>query len=288
MIRGRIIASIAGFYPVKAEGKVYLCKPRGIFRKTDHTPAVGDIVLITTDGEEGTIEKIMERSSLLTRPFVANVTSALLLFSIRDPSPDLLLLDTLIVNCLYHGIEPILLFNKTDLDDSAAAEDMARIYQPSGFDMYFISVTTGDGMNLLAQELEEGVYVLAGQSGVGKSSLINHLATTDLIVGDISRKLGRGKHTTRHSSLVELRDGVFLVDTPGFQNLYLENGVSPVDVLDGYPEFFNFGRCQFYNCLHQHEPGCVVKQAHQDGLIPDRRYQQYLVLQQRLQERKEF
>lgn len=288
MIPGRIIAAMAGFYHVKAEGQTYLCKPRGIFRKTQHTPAVGDLVMITTDGEEGTIEQIEERSTLLSRPFVANVTSALLQFSIRDPAPDLLLLDTLIVNCLYHDIEPILLFNKTDLNTKAESDELARIYQASGFEKHFVSVLEGDGLAQLTDALEEGIYVLAGQSGVGKSSLINQLATTELAVGDISKKLGRGRHTTRHTSLVELKEDVYLVDTPGFQNLHLEAGIEPEDVVDGYPEFLNFGDCQFYNCLHQHEPRCVVKQAYQDGLIHPRRYENYLILQQRLQERKEY
>ncbi|HHT21238.1 MAG TPA: ribosome small subunit-dependent GTPase A [Tissierellia bacterium] len=288
MIPGRIISAMAGFYHVKAEGQTYLCRPRGIFRKTQHTPAVGDLVMITTDGPKGTIERIAERSTLLTRPFVANVTSALLQFSIRDPAPDLLLLDTLIVNCLYHDIEPILLFNKTDLNTKAEAKALAEIYRASGFEMHFISVLEGDGLTKLTEALAEGIYVLAGQSGVGKSSLINQLATTELAVGDISKKLGRGRHTTRHTSLVELRDDVYLVDTPGFQNLHLEAGITPEDIVEGYPEFFELGDCQFYNCLHQHEPRCVIKQAYQSGLIHPRRYDNYLILQQRLQERKEY
>lgn len=287
MIKGRIIGAIAGFYHVLAEGKVYLCKPRGIFRKTSFTPAVGDLVQITPDGDEGVIEEIFDRISLLTRPFVANVTSALLLFSIRDPSPDLLLLDTLIVNCLYHDIEPILLFNKTDLDDKAG-QQLAEIYQDAGFSMHFISVLEQDGLSQLKDSLDEGIYVLAGQSGVGKSSLINQLAATDFTVGDISQKLGRGRHTTRHSSLVCLKPDVYLVDTPGFQNLHLEAGVEPADVEIGYPEFLDFGSCQFYNCLHQHEPGCAIKQAYAEGLINARRYENYLVLQERLESRKDY
>lgn len=288
MIEGRIISAMAGFYHVKAGDTVYLCKPRGIFRKNQLTPAVGDVVLMTPNGEEGTIEQVKDRTSLLTRPYVANVTKALLQFSIRDPAPDLLLLDTLIVNCLYHGIEPILLFNKTDLAEDQAATELAMIYQQSGFEMHFISVFEGRGIQTLTDALEPGIYVLAGQSGVGKSSLINQLATTDLAVGQISTKLGRGKHTTRHSSLIEMKPEVYLVDTPGFQNLHLEPGIEPIDILLGYPEFHDVGECQFYNCLHEHEPRCAVKAAFQAGELQPRRYQNYLNLQQKLRDRKEF
>lgn len=288
MMTGRIISALAGFYHVQAEGRSYLCKPRGIFRKTGFSPAVGDVVKFTPAGDEGTIEAIEPRTSLLSRPFVANVSSALLQFSIRDPSPDLLLLDTLIVNCLFHDIEPILLFNKTDLDDDQAAAGLAEIYHQTDFEMHFISVLAGNGLTLLAETLDEGIYVLAGQSGVGKSSLINQLTETSQAVGDISHKLGRGRHTTRHSSLVELKPGVYLVDTPGFQNLHLEDGVTPDDVANGYPEFFELGNCQFYNCLHQHEPGCAVQAAYQSGAIHPRRYEHYLTLQQRLSDRKEY
>lgn len=288
MIEGRIISAMAGFYHVKSGNKVYLCKPRGIFRKTQLTPAVGDIVMITPEADEGTIEKVAPRTSLLTRPFVANVTASLLQFSIRDPAPDLLLLDTLIVNCLYHGIEPILLFNKTDLAEDQVAQELAQVYDQSGYAMHFISVFEGHGIKRLTETLDEGIYVLAGQSGVGKSSLINQLAATNLTVGEISTKLARGKHTTRHTSLVELKPDVFLVDTPGFQNLHLEAGVEPIDVLLGYPEFQEVGECQFYNCLHQHEPRCAVKEAYHAGRIHAIRYQHYLTLQQKLRDRKEF
>lgn len=288
MIRGRIIGAIAGFYHVKADSQVYLCKPRGIFRKHQQAPAVGDEVMITTDGEEGTIEEILPRRNLLSRPFVANVSAALLQFSIRDPAPDLLLLDTLIVNCVFHDIEPILVFNKTDLDRDERAESLAQHYQPTGYPIYFLSVLEQRGLAQLTEDLQAGVYVLAGQSGVGKSSLINQLATTDLEVGEISSKLGRGKHTTRHSSLVELKDSVYLVDTPGFQNLHLEPGVDPYDVVAGYPEFLEFGPCQFYDCLHQHEPRCAVKAARDQGELSEKRYAQYISLQERLAARKEF
>lgn len=288
MIDGRIISAMAGFYHVKADNRVYLCKPRGIFRKNQLTPAVGDLVTISTSGEEGTIEKVAVRSNLLSRPFVANVTQALLQFSIRDPAPDLLLLDTLIVNCLYHQIEPILLFNKTDLQADREASELEKVYDKSGFSLHFISVLDGQGIDYLTKKFDQGVYVLAGQSGVGKSSLINQLATTELAVGKISQKLGRGKHTTRHTSLIEMKPEVYLVDTPGFQNLHLEPGIEPIDILLGYPEFHEVGECQFYNCLHQHEPKCAVKQAFQAGLIHPRRYQNYLTLQQKLRERKDF
>lgn len=288
MIEGMIISSIAGYYHVQTKQGLFLCKPRGIFRKEKRTPAVGDRVRITTDQEEGTIEFIHERTSLLTRPFVANVTFALLQFSIRDPSPDLLLLDTLILNSMVHGIRPIILFNKTDLTDISGSETYRKIYEASGIPVHFLSVLQSDGIDYLKHTLQAGIYVLAGQSGVGKSSLINALAGADLTTGDISERLGRGKHTTRHTSLIELSEQVYLVDTPGFQNLDIEEGVTLQDVVLGYPEMEAYSQCQYYNCLHDREPRCGVKQAVADGHIHETRYQNYLKLLEEIRQRKDY
>lgn len=288
MIEGMIISSIAGYYHVQTAQGLFLCKPRGIFRKVKHTPAVGDRVHISTDQLEGTIEQIHKRTSLLTRPFVANVSFALLQFSIRDPSPDLLLLDTLILNSMVHGITPIILFNKTDLTHAQEIDSYRKIYQASGITVHFLSVLQQDGLQYLKHTLSPGIYVLAGQSGVGKSSLINALTDADLTTGDISERLGRGKHTTRHTSLIKLREEVYLVDTPGFQNLDIEDGVGLQDVVFGYPEMEAHAQCQYYNCLHDREPKCGVKQAVQDGHISESRYQNYLRLLEEIRQRKDY
>lgn len=288
MIEGMIISSIAGYYHVQTDQGLFLCKPRGIFRKEKRTPAVGDRVRILPEQNEGTIEYIYSRMSLLTRPFVANVSYALLQFSIRDPSPDLLLLDTLILNSLVHGITPIILFNKTDLTDQTENERYQAIYQASGIAIHFLSVLQRDGLDYLKQTLGKGIYVLAGQSGVGKSSLINALADADLTTGQISDRLGRGKHTTRHTSLLKLREEVYLVDTPGFQNLDIEEGVSLKDVVLGYPEMEEYAQCQYYNCLHDREPKCGVKQAVKERRIHETRYENYVKLLNELRLRKDY
>ncbi|WP_459128728.1 ribosome small subunit-dependent GTPase A [Guggenheimella bovis] len=287
MIDGIIISSVAGTYQVHTEEGRYLAKARGIFRLQEIKPAVGDRVRISVHEKEATIEEIKARTNELVRPFVANIDYCLLTFALKDPEPDLVLLDTLIINVLSKGIEPILLFNKTDLGVSNEEEELKKIYEKSGFPVHFFSVYSKEGVEKMFETLPKGIFVLAGQSGVGKSSLLNELLGEELETGSISKKLLRGRHTTRTTSLLEGPDGRYFVDTPGFQSLELEDTIEPIDVLLGYPEFQPYeGHCKFANCTHENEPGCAVKE-HLNEFHPIR-YKNYVTLQQKLKKRRKY
>lgn len=279
---GRILKSIAGDYWVETPEHPIVCRPRGLFRHEGKRPAVGDLVEI----KDSTIIKILPRKNLLMRPHVANVDRALLVFSLHDPKPDFFILDSLLVNVLHEGIEPVLVFNKADL---AEEEDFRRINEIYAcFTRYFISSTNRDSMKNFIRELSSGVYVLAGPSGAGKSSMINVLSgREDMIVGEISAKIKRGKHTTRHHELIHLGKGIYLADTPGFQTLDL-CPLEPAALRDYYPEFSEALPCRFDDCLHDKEPACGVKMALTEGLIHENRYKNYLALLDELRSRKEY
>lgn len=288
MTEGKIISAIAGYYWVHTQAGDVLCKPRGIFRKHGKSPAVGDRVRISHQGEEGTIEQILERKNLLRRPFVSNVDYCLLVFSLREPEPDLLLLDRLIVNSIFHDIEPFILFNKTDLAKPEELSKMMEIYGPTGFPIHFLTIHNEAELEDLLSQLPEGIYVLAGQSGVGKSSLLNRFSGKELQTQTISEKLGRGRHTTRNSLLLEVKPECYIIDTPGFQNLNLEEKVQWQDIYLAFPEFHELEPCQFYNCTHVHEPRCSVKVAVQEGRIHAKRYENYQALIEELEERRNY
>lgn len=279
---GRIFKAIAGDYWVETEKGSIVCRPRGVFRHEGIKPAVGDMVEI----KDQTITKVLARKNLLLRPHVANVDKALLVFSLSEPKPDLLTLDTLIVNVLYEGIEPVLVFNKSDLVQSEDIKKMAGLY--SSFSKYFVSMYNKDSLEDFYQELSSGVYVLAGPSGAGKSSMINALSGKDLfVVGELSAKIKRGKHTTRHNELIYLEKGIFLADTPGFQNLTLTS-MHVTELPEYYPEFQKVNSCRYDNCLHDKEPACGVKKAVLEKVIVESRYKNYLLLLDELRSRKDY
>jgi ribosome biogenesis GTPase len=290
-MKGKIIKAMAGFYHVYSEEKVYLTKPRGLFRLENITPAVGDWVDFEADEihMEGTITKIYPRQNILRRPRVSNVTMTLIVFSLKDPAPDYLLIDKLICNALAQGITPMLVFNKSDLDNEEI-ERAKTIYSLSPLALHFISAFSGEGVEELRASLSGGTHVVAGPSGTGKSSLLNAIGVEkELEVGEISAKLRRGRHTTRHVQLLPIGDETFIVDTPGFTNLALDQDIDPLMLRECYEEFLPFSEdCRYDNCLHGPEPQCGVKEALEQGRIRPERYENYLALLEEVKERKEY
>lgn len=279
---GRITKSIAGDFWVESQGETLVTKPRGIFRHVGNSPVVGDYV----DVKDLTIIKIHGRKNKLIRPNIANVDGALLIFSLLEPRPDFMILDTLLVNILSQDIEPLLVFNKADLVDQKHIDGIKSIY--SSFNCLFLSTLEKDDMELLLENLKPGLYVLAGPSGAGKSSMINSLMGKEVFkVGELSERIKRGKHTTRHHELIELKKDVYLADTPGFQTLEL-SPMEASELGDYYPEFDGIDRCRFDDCLHDKEPGCSVKQAFYEEEIAKSRYLNYLALLAELRSRKDY
>lgn len=256
---------------------VYVLRARGIFRREKRTPLVGDHVLCTPgQGEEhGWIDDILPRSSQCLRPPVANVEQLVMVVA-PTPQPDLLLIDRLMVWALRAGIEPILCVNKLDCDE-ALGEVISAQYTSSGIRVFSVSAVTGEGINVLRAALSHRISCFAGQSAVGKSSLLNALYGLQLPTGDLSR-IARGRHTTRHARLLRCGDAL-VVDTPGFSLLELWEDLEPEALCAYYPEFGAQGtRCRFQPCLHDHEPGCAVREAAGHGELNPLRLERYQML----------
>lgn len=275
-MEGVIVKAVGGFYFVRAGDRILKCAIRGKVRRQRGQAMVGDLVHIRLLGEdEGVVEQVMPRRNRLVRPPVANVDQALLVFSVTQPDPSAALLDRFLVQVLAAGIEPAICFNKFDLAESGEPEFLSH-YTETGYPLLRVSARTGFGLDKLRELLADRINVLAGPSGVGKSSLLNALQPDlQLQTGDISRKLRRGRHTTRHVELITLDGGGLVADTPGFSVVDLPP-IAREELAGCYPEFakYSFG-CRFNGCLHYKEPGCRVKQAVQEGRIPAIRYQNY-------------
>ncbi len=288
-MQGRIVKGIAGFYDVYVEERgTYVCKAKGIFRKDNLKPLVGDYVTLQSLSEqdmEGNITGILPRQNVLIRPQVANVDQTLLIFALKSPLPNYLLLDKLILQYKQQDIPILLCFNKEDLVEE---EDMIRVrnmYGQCGCTLLFTSVKSGEGVEAVLELLHGKTTTVAGPSGVGKSSLINCFQSgKKMETGEISKKLARGKHTTRHSEIVPVGDGTYIMDTPGFTS-YDVAGITCDDLSDYYEEFSAYTNCYFQPCFHIHEPDCAVKQAVEDGLIPKERYEHYVTIYQELKEK---
>ena len=291
-MQGKIIKGIAGFYYVYAEdGILYACRAKGIFRKDDRKPLVGDnveIVILDEKDREGSLVQILPRKNELIRPTVANVDQALIIFAVEDPKPNYLLLDRFLLMMEKEGIPALICINKTDLAGEDEAERIRGIYEGCGYPILMTSVEAGIGLEAVREVLAGKTTVVAGPSGVGKSSLTNALqGEIRMETGEISRKLKRGRHTTRHSQVIPLGDHTFLVDTPGFTSLYLQD--MEEEPGSYYPEFRPLAdKCRFQGCRHIHEPDCAVKDALRDGLISRQRYDNYLSLFQEFSEQKKY
>ncbi len=292
-MQGKIVKGISGFYYVHVvESGIYECKAKGIFRQQKMKPLVGDDVEIDIISEEkktGNVAAILPRKNALIRPAVANVDQALLIFAAASPNPNFNLLDRFLVMMGRQDVPVILCFNKCDLITEEQKQEIASIYKASGCKILFVSAKKELGLNALQEILEGKTTTVAGPSGVGKSSLINLLAPEACMeTGEISKKIERGRHTTRHAELIQLKGDGYIMDTPGFSSLYLPE-MEKEELQDCYPEFAAFEPyCRFQGCSHISEPDCGVKEALTEGKIHPVRYENYCQLYGELKDRKKY
>ena len=283
MINGKIIKGIGGFYYVDTEKGLYECRARGRFRKNKITPLVGDRVSISVVDEEnkkGVVEEIEERDTELVRPPIANVDKALIVFAIKNPSPNLSLLDRFIVLAEKENLEIVIVFTKVDLDtDGELLGELKDIYEVSGYKVISVSNKLKLNIDKIKEELKENTVVFAGPSGVGKSSLLNEVDKNfELKTGEVSDKIKRGKHTTRHAELLKLECGGMVADTPGFSSLTLDD-IDESELKEYFIEFDKYDECRFGSrCIHENEPSCAVKEAVENGDISKKRYESYIQL----------
>ncbi len=292
-MQGKIIKGIAGFYYVHVEGHgVYECKAKGIFRKDHVKPLVGDDVIVDVLDEEemlGNIRQILPRRSALVRPAVANVDQALIIFAIVKPNPNFNLLDRFLIRMERQKLPTIICFNKQDIASAQEKEALRHSYETCGYKVLFMSALENEGIEEVRKLLTGKTTTVAGPSGVGKSSLINKLVpTANMKTGDISVKIERGKHTTRHSEIIALGEGTYIVDTPGFTSLEISE-ITKEELGQYYPEFVQYEPyCKFSGCAHINEPSCGVKDAVAEGRISKERYDNYKTLYQELKEAKRY
>ncbi|WP_458462434.1 ribosome small subunit-dependent GTPase A [Paenibacillus sp.] len=299
MPEGIIVKALSGYYyvmPVEdngvpsVEGSAVQCRARGIFRKRGTSPLVGDRVsYMLTENGEGMVDEIRKRETELIRPPVANVSLAVLLFSVKEPDMNLNLLDKFLVHIEQAGLDALIVLTKQDLADPAkdTVAEVKALYEQVGYEVISTSSRTGEGSELLRDRLAGKISVFSGQSGVGKSSMLNALMPgLTLETNAISMRLGRGKHTTRHVELIPLDNGGFVADTPGFSQLdFLEIGVEELSTC--FREFAQFAdQCKFRGCTHTHEPGCRVLAAKEEGLISESRYQHYVLFLNEMKDKK--
>lgn len=290
---GKIIKGIAGFYYVHVvESGIYECKARGIFRKDKRKPLVGDRVRIEVLDEkdrEGNLVEILPRKNELIRPAVANVDQAMVIFAADYPKPNFSLLNRFLVMMERQQVPTVVCFNKVDLLGQEEIDELHRHYETAGYRVLAISVRENRGVEEIKGLLWGRTTVVAGPSGVGKSSLTNAIQQEVCMeTGDISRKLNRGKHTTRHSQMIPLGEDTWFVDTPGFSSLYVPD-MEKEELREYYPEFRAYeGHCRFQGCTHTHEPGCAVKDALEGGVIDRQRYEGYLEMYKELKDRRKY
>lgn len=276
-MNGKIIKGIGGFYYIKTEEGLIECKARGKFRHKDIKPMVGDNVTIKIENGKGVIEEIHKRTSELVRPTVANVSLAFIVFAVKNPDINFDLLNKFLVLCEYNNIEVIVCLNKIDLVSEEEREEIKKRINDIGYEVLFINAKQGIGIERLKEKIEGNVTVFCGPSGAGKSTLINKLADKEhMETGKVSEKLGRGKHTTRHSELIEVADG-YIVDTPGFSTLEIKDLMDKNSLKYCFPEFSEYNdNCKYRGCLHYKEPKCALKDAVEEGKVNKYRYDFYI------------
>lgn len=290
---GKIVKGISGFYYVFVVGAgIYECKAKGVFRNKQVKPLVGDNVEIDVLDEQahlGNVTKILPRKNALIRPAVANVDQALVIFATKSPKPNLNLLDRFLVMMEYQDVPVHICFNKKDLCEKDWRDELAGIYESAGYQVHFTHALSGDGKDAILSVLDGKTTTVAGPSGVGKSSLINQLQK-DVVMetGVISEKIGRGKHTTRHSELIAINENTFIMDTPGFSSMYVPE-IEKEQLKECFPEFDKYrDECRFLGCVHMNEPDCGVKNALERGEIAITRYENYRLLFEELNNKKKY
>ena len=286
-MNGLIIKALSGFYYVETQEGIIECKARGKFRNIGESPLVGDRVNITVANGKGTVDEIDERKNKLFRPPVANIDKLFIISSSVVPTPNTLLIDRMTAICVYNGIEPIIVFNKNDLE---RVDYWCDIYRSAGFKTISCSAVTGEGVEEIRKELVSSVSAFTGNSGAGKSSILNVLfPRLNLSTGDISDKLGRGRHTTRHTELFAHEYCGYVADTPGFSSLEVDKDDLNFkeSLCDLFPEFEDFRYdCRFPDCAHIGEKGCAVCEAVKDGKVQKTRYDSYKTIYEELKDVK--
>jgi len=286
---GRIVRSLSGFYEIALPGETVTCKARGILRRQDSVPLTGDLVEITREGSRGMVERILPRKNGFIRPAVANVDALVIFAANVNPVTEPFLIDRVAAIALSKGVEVMICVNKRDLD---LAEGLMGIYTRAGFPVYGTSAESGEGIEELRQAISGKVTAFTGNSGVGKSSILNRLCPAlSLATGEVSEKLGRGRHTTRHVELYRLDEETFVADTPGFSSFDTDrmDWILRDNLRDAFPDFEDFlGSCQFHDCTHRKEPGCTVRQAVEAGKIEKTRYESYLRLYEQASQLKDW
>lgn len=289
-IDGIIIKGIGGFYYVEAaDGIIYECKARGVFRKEKITPLAGDKVEISVDeNNKNSIDKIYERRNMFKRPPIANVDKLVIVSSVCDPRPNLLIIDRLTAVAVYKNVEPIIVFTKNDLQ---SADEYIEIYKNAGFKTFAVSNETGEGIGEIKAVIENGVCVFTGNSGVGKSSLINRMYPDfALETGEISKKLGRGRHTTRHVELLKINNG-YIADTPGFSSLDFETNdlIKKDELAFCFHDFSDYiDSCKFSTCAHVNDKGCRLIEAVNSGDVMRSRHESYVTMYNEVKDIKDW
>lgn len=286
---GKIIKALSGFYYVEAADGMIECRARGIFRKEGQSPLVGDLVEYSMTGRKGMVERILPRRNSFVRPAVSNVDLLVLLAAACNPITDPFLLDRVLAIAGAQGVDCLICVNKCDIDPG---DELMATYQVAGIEILRTSAQTGEGVAALRARIAGKTVAFTGNSGVGKSSLLNAIAPELAIpTGEVSDKLGRGRHTTRHVELYRLEDGTYVADTPGFSSFDTDRMeiILKEELQYAFSDFSPFlGQCQFHDCAHLKEPGCAVTQALSQGEIAESRYRSYVRLYEKAKEYKQW
>ena len=288
-LNGIIINGIGGFYYIEANGDIYECKARGAFRKKKISPLAGDNVIITVrENGENTIDDILKRKNFLVRPPVANVDTLVIVSSVKEPVPSTLVIDRLTAIAVSKNIKPCIVFSKSDLGDT---KELEEIYKKAGLDVCSVCCKTGEGVEKVKEMIKGGITVFTGNTGVGKSSLLNCIDSRFSIeTGEVSSKLGRGRHTTRDVTLHKVND-FYVADTPGFSSLDIESGelIMKDDLPYCFPEFSEYlGKCRFSSCTHTVDKGCKILDALEKGDIHESRHLSYVTMFNEVKNIKEW